>query len=181
MSLNYLNISIFYLVNNWYLFYLNTSPPLKKTTRTRWIQESLQGKPTSDCFPEAMREHGVETTLPLFANLLAFKHHRRLLMSCFLRVCLFTYTHNSCSLCRLLQWHRVTLTWDLIALYQWGPHIRLLRPQAHIPMKGLGPRKYLPWLNCCPITLFWWWPNNIKNYYYRTASLGVLGNQYHIS
>lgn len=69
MSLNYLNILIFYLVNNRYLFYLNTSPPFEKTTRTRWIQESLHGKPTSDCFPEAMREYGVETILPLFANL----------------------------------------------------------------------------------------------------------------
>ena len=69
LSLNYLNILIFYLVTIWYLFHLNTYPPFGKTTRTNWKQECLHGKPTSCCFPEAMREYGVEMTLTLFADL----------------------------------------------------------------------------------------------------------------
>ena len=69
MSLNYLNILIFYLVNIWYLFYLSTSPPFEKNNKNKVNTKSFHGKPTSDCFPEATREYGVETTLPLFANL----------------------------------------------------------------------------------------------------------------
>lgn len=122
MSLNYLNISIFYLVNNWYLFYLNTSPPFEKTTRTRWIQESLHGKPPVTVFLEAMREHGVETTLLCLLTSLAFKHHQAALNELFSGEYVFSLTLTTAAHCaELLQWHRAHTTWDLIALYQWGP------------------------------------------------------------